>query len=99
MGEFLLQPSELAKLGVILALAHYLATREERQWSSILTPIAVALILAPAVVLIYLQPNLSTALSLLVIGGVMLIMGGLPVRHMILLGIAAIGGGGSGVAI
>ena len=90
LGDFLLQPSELAKLGVIVALAHFLATREARgRLGSILTPIAVALILAPAVVLIYLQPNLSTALSLVVIGGLMLIMAGMPIRHMILLGVAA----------
>jgi rod shape determining protein RodA len=76
IGEFLFQPSELVKLGVILALAHYLSSRQE-QADSILTPIFALLLIAPAVVLIYLQPNLSTALALLVIGIVMLVVGGL----------------------
>jgi rod shape determining protein RodA len=91
LGDYLLQPSELAKLAVIVALAHFLATREARgRMGSILTPIVALLMLAPAVVLIYLQPNLSTALSLLAIGGVMLVMAGMPIRHMILLGLAAV---------
>jgi rod shape determining protein RodA len=84
IGEFLFQPSELVKLGVILALAQYLSSREERA-ESILTPLVAVMLIAPAVVLIYLQPNLSTALSLLVIGVVMLIVGGLRWRHALLL--------------
>ena len=91
IGEFLFQPSELVKLGVILALAHYLSSHEERA-ESIFTPMVALVILAPAVVLIYLQPNLSTALALLAIGGVMLVVGGLRWRHALLL---AVGGAAS----
>ena len=98
LGDFLLQPSELTKLGVIVVLAHFLATREARgRMGSILTPIAVALILAPAVALIYLQPNLGTALSLRCHRRVDADYGGMPLRHMILLGVGGGGGGGSGV--
>jgi rod shape determining protein RodA len=42
-------------------------------------------------VLIYLQPNFSTALTLVVIGGVMLVIGGLRWRHALFLGALAIG--------
>ncbi|MGC8782229.1 MAG: FtsW/RodA/SpoVE family cell cycle protein, partial [Anaerolineae bacterium] len=63
VGEFLLQPSELIKLGVILVVAHYLSAREQKM-ESFLTPLVGILLLAPAVVLIYLQPNLGTALVL-----------------------------------
>jgi rod shape determining protein RodA len=91
LGEFFLQPSELTKIAVILALAHYLAKREERM-DSFLTPLGALLLLAPAVVLIYLQPSLGTALSVVVIGGVMLVMGGLRLRHALVLGAVAIGG-------
>jgi rod shape determining protein RodA len=93
IGEFLFQPSELVKLGVILALAQYLSSHQERA-ESILTPVVALILIAPAVVLIYVQPNLSTALSLLVIGLVMLIAGGLRWRHALLLTIA---GGASAV--
>jgi rod shape determining protein RodA len=95
IGEFLFQPSELVKLGVILALAQYLSSREERA-ESILTPVVAFMLIAPAVVLIYLQPNLSTSLSLLIIGVVMLVVGGLRWRHALLLIIA--GGASTGFA-
>jgi rod shape determining protein RodA len=84
IGDFLFQPSELVKIGLIMALAYYLSSHEERA-DSILTPLVALIILAPAVVLIYLQPNLSTALSLLVIGGVMLVIGGLRWHHALFL--------------
>jgi rod shape determining protein RodA len=91
LGDFLLQPSELAKLGAILALAQLLSSREARgRLESIMTPLIAIVILIPAVVLVYLQPNLSTALSLLVIAGVMLVMGGMPLRHVLLLALVAI---------
>lgn len=89
LGEFLLQPSELIKLGVILALAHYLSAREERM-ESFLTPVVGLLILAPAILLIYLQPNLGTALVLVVIGATMFFVGGLRWRHVLVLGILAV---------
>lgn len=85
IGEFFLQPSELTKIALILALAHYLSDREERM-ESFLTPVTALAILAPAVVLIYLQPNLSTAMSVLAIGLVMLLVSGLRLRHTLLLG-------------
>ena len=90
LGDFLLQPSELAKLGAILALAQLLSSREARgRLESIVTPLMAVVMLIPAVMLVYLQPNLSTALSLLVIAGVMLVMGGMPLRHVLLLAVAA----------
>jgi rod shape determining protein RodA len=45
--------------------------------------LASLVILAPAVTLIYLQPNLGTALSLLAIGGMMLLVGGLRWRQVV----------------
>lgn len=93
LGEFLLQPSELIKLGVILVLAHYLSAREAKM-ESFLTPLLGILLLAPAVALIFLQPNLGTALVLLVIGGAMFFVAGLRWRH-----IAALAGLAVGAAI
>jgi rod shape determining protein RodA len=89
IGDFLFQPSELIKIAVILALAHFLSSHQERD-ESILTPLMALLILAPAVVLIYLQPNLSTALIILSIGAVMLIVSGLRWRHALLLAIGSV---------
>lgn len=95
LGEFLLQPSELIKLGVILVLAHFLSAREEKM-ESFFTPLLGILLLAPAVVLIFLQPNLGTALVLLVIGGTMFFVGGLRWRHIVVLsGLAAAAAAGA----
>lgn len=91
MGEFLLQPSELMKLGVILTLAYFLSTRQAKM-ESFLTPLIAALLLAPAVVLIYLQPNLGTALSLVFIGAAMLFVGGLRWRHALLMVLTVVAG-------
>jgi rod shape determining protein RodA len=89
IGDFLFQPSELVKIGMILALAYYLSSHEERA-ESVLTPLVAIAIMAPAVALIYLQPNLSTALALLVIGGVMLVVGGLRWRHAMVLAVVGV---------
>ncbi len=83
VGDFLLQPSELIKLGVILVLAHYLAAREAKM-ESFLTPLLGILLLAPAVVLIFLQPNLGTALVLIVIAAAMFFVAGLRWRHILM---------------
>jgi rod shape determining protein RodA len=89
LGEFFLQPSELTKIGVILMLAQFLSAWEERI-ESLVMPLLAILLLVPAVVLIYLQPNLGTALVLLAIGGAMLFAGGLRWRHILLLFAAAV---------
>jgi rod shape determining protein RodA len=89
VGELYFQPSELIKIGMILALARYLSAHEERM-GSFITPFAGLLLLAPAVVLVYLQPSLGTALVLLVIGATMLLVSGLRWRHLLVMGAAAV---------
>lgn len=92
IGEFFLQPSEMTKLALILALAHYLSRREGKM-GSLLTPLGALAIMAPAVILVYLQPNLGTALAMVAIGTMMLLVSGLRVHHAVLFsGIAAAGG-------
>jgi rod shape determining protein RodA len=89
VGEYFLQPSELIKLGIILVLARYLAANEHRM-GNLLVPIGALLVLAPALVLIYMQPNLGTTLSLVVIGAAMLFVGGLRWYQIILFGGSAV---------
>ncbi|HEX9115827.1 MAG TPA: rod shape-determining protein RodA [Anaerolineae bacterium] len=90
LGELFLQPSELIKLAVILLLAQYLADREETM-HRLTTPFGAILIIVPAVVMIYLQPNLGTALCVLVIGAVLLMTGGLRwYQAIVFLGLAAL---------
>ena len=85
LGLFPMQPSELAKVLMILILARYLAARDGRM-GSFFNVLLAFLILLPPVVLIYLQPDLGTAIVLLVIGGVMILLSGMRLLHITILG-------------
>jgi cell division protein FtsW len=82
VGTLGLQPSELAKLACILFSALMLERRmhriEDVRYS--LTPIA--LIVGATASLILVQPDLGTAVSLLLIVGVMVFAAGLPYRYL-----------------
>jgi len=82
------QPSEFAKLATILALARYLAApaTDPRANSTLLVT---GLLVAAPFVLIAVEPDLGTALSLLPVAGVLLIVAGVPWRK---LGVMALAG-------
>jgi rod shape determining protein RodA len=77
LGPLQLQPSELMKIALVLALARYLHGLEpgaiSRPFNLVL---AVAMIAAP-VVLVLMQPNLGTAMLLALCGGLLLFLTGL----------------------
>ncbi len=88
------QPSELAKLGLILVLAWY-GARWQRQMQSfrrgLLLP---GLILVVPVGLIFVEPDWGTAILLAVVGGLMLLLAGARWRYVLppaLLAVAALG--------
>ena len=89
LGFFYFQPSELAKLTFMLALAHYLMHRENfRQLWGLLVPFLIALI---PVGLILREPDLGTSLVFLPVLFVMLFAAGARPRHLcfgIALGVA-----------
>lgn len=78
---FDLQPSELAKLIIIISLARHLAGREGN-FEHITSVIPAFLHVAPPMVLIFLQPDLGTALVFFAILFGMLFMAGAKVRHL-----------------
>ncbi|MGE5602686.1 MAG: rod shape-determining protein RodA [Nitrososphaerales archaeon] len=92
VGEFFLQPSELTKIALILALAHFLSSREEKM-ESIFTPILAFGMLVPAVALIFWQPNLGTALIVVAVGAIMIAVAGLRWRHAAFFGALAAAAG------
>lgn len=64
LGVIRLQPSEMMKIGVIMALARYYHSRsfeEARRWFTLLVPFA---IIATPVALVLKQPDLGTALMI-----------------------------------
>jgi rod shape determining protein RodA len=83
LGIIRLQPSELMKLGIILALARFydqLPSGEVRRFSAIWP--ALLAIAAPAA-LVMLQPDLGTALMITAGGLVVMFLAGLPLRLFI----------------
>jgi len=83
------QPSELAKLALILALAGAMHERPLRAPLSYVRPIA--LLLVP-LALVVVEPDLGTALVIVAIGAGMMLVRGIPWRHLavivVLIGVA-----------
>ncbi len=86
-GGFQLQPAELAKFGIIVALAGYLHSHrgEMDPWKLTVT---LALGAAP-IALVMLQPDLGTVMVLGLIVITMLAVGGAKLTHLLVLGLFA----------
>ncbi len=89
IGGFGVQPSELAKLALIVFAAAQLDRRMERLNASVgaLAPIGALTVVATA--LIVLQPDFGTALAILVIVGTMVFTAGLHYRYIVGLALVA----------
>lgn len=86
IASFNIQPAELAKPLLILSLGRFLADREEERDSFRPVLLAFIYLLLPAA-LIFLQPNLSTAVVILAIGTGMLFAWGIRLRHLFTVGL------------
>ena len=78
LGFFDLQPSELMKLALVLVLARYfhgLSPEQVRRPVDLLLPLA---LIAVPVVLVLLQPNLGTALLMILASGAIFFAAGVP---------------------
>ncbi|MGP8206896.1 MAG: putative lipid II flippase FtsW [Acidimicrobiales bacterium] len=90
-GSFQFQPSELAKLALVLFAADVLARREGKgNWRYRTVPVLV--VMTTFVLLIMRQPDMGTAVVVCCAGAAVLFASGMPVRAMALLGV----GGGLG---
>ncbi|MCF7837042.1 MAG: rod shape-determining protein RodA [Candidatus Marinimicrobia bacterium] len=83
------QPSEFAKLGLILMGAFFLS-RPGRDLESPWVPLQVLLLLGPPFVLIMKQPDLGTAMVLVPIAVAQLWVAGVPVRYLLRWALAAV---------
>ena len=80
LSGFSVQPSELAKLALIFFLAYFLERRKGRVNDIPFTLIPIGVIVALLAGLIVLQPDLGTAVALLITSAVLLFVAGLDLR-------------------
>ena len=90
------QPSEFAKVAVILYLATFLSSHRENLNSLSKGTFPAIIVIGAPTLLVFLQPDISAALTIAVIGGVMLFISGGNMKHigviLFLLIIFAVGG-------
>ena len=81
VGSFTMQPSELAKLGLLLVLAQVLGS--DRSWPRrLVTALVVA---ALPIALVVTEPDLSTAAVLCAVTASMLVLGRIPLKALALI--------------
>ncbi len=83
IGPFSLQPSELMKVAIVLALARYYHQLDPRRTGSLLwTMPPLAMVVAP-VALVMHQPDLGTAMLILMAGLTIMFLAGLRWRYIV----------------
>ena len=86
MGALSFQPAELAKLAVVLFLAYHIERRGERM-NELQALFPALLLLGWFGFLILIQPDLGTAVTLVLAGGVMLFVAGVRTRYFVVLAV------------
>lgn len=97
IGSLTLQPSEIAKLAVILSFALIICRNRGKMKTFKYGILPFALILAAIVGLLILEPHFSASIIIIAIGGVMIFLGGARLGWFI--GAAALAGGGIAVLL
>jgi rod shape determining protein RodA len=93
LGFIQIQPSELAKIAVVVTVAAFLSERKGEP-SALDVVISIALVAVPSA-LIFLEPDLGTMMVMVVLLAALLLVGGSRFRHffvLILVGLALVGG-------
>jgi cell division protein FtsW len=81
LGALSFQPAELAKLAVILFLAYHIERRGERVNEFLPSLFPALLLLGWFAFLVYIQPDLGTAATIVATAGVMLYLAGVRLRY------------------
>jgi rod shape determining protein RodA len=92
LGPVSLQPSEIMKIGIVLALARYYHDLDPRRSGTVLWIIPPFLMIVAPVALIMHQPDLGTAMLIMLAGVCIMFLGGLLWRIIAAGAIVAIGG-------
>jgi rod shape determining protein RodA len=92
IGPISLQPSELMKIAIVLALARYYHQLDPRRTGTILWIVPPFLMIVAPVALIMHQPDLGTAMLVLLAGLTLMFLGGLLWRVIVAGVVIAVGG-------
>jgi rod shape determining protein RodA len=92
LGPVSLQPSELMKIGIVLALARYYHQLDPRKTGTVLWIVPPFLMIVAPVALVMHQPDLGTSMLILFSGVIIMFLGGLLWRIIAAGAIVAIGG-------
>ena len=84
LGAIKIQPSEIAKISIILALARYFHDINIRDYGKVLYSIFALLIAMPIIILTVIQPDLGTAVMQMLIVAVIIFLAGLRIWLLIL---------------
>ena len=91
-----IQPSEFAKVAVILYLAYFLSSKQESLNSFAKGTFPTLIVIGVPTLLVFLQPDISASITIAVIGGIMLFISGGNMKHfgiiLFLMFIAGLGG-------
>ncbi len=90
LGALSFQPAEAAKFAVVLFLAAHLERRAERVNEFLTSLFPALLLLGWFAFLIFIQPDLGSAATLVLIGATLLFLGGVRLRAFALLGLVAL---------
>ncbi len=83
LGPFRLQPSEIAKFSIVVFLASYLTRKDDQLddwWQGLFPALSVIGVYA---LLIVREPDLGTAMAVVLVAGIMLMVGGLGWRYIV----------------
>jgi rod shape determining protein RodA len=90
IGLFNLQPSELVKVAMVLALARYFSARSYEQIGNPLYLIPPVLIVFVPAAMVLKQPDLGTAILMVAVGGAMFFLAGVRIWKFIVVIVAAL---------
>jgi cell division protein FtsW len=88
-GPIQFQPSELMKLAIVLYVARYLADHPKRMQGLRQAIAPILIVVGPACLLIVVEPDLGTTLVIAFTITALLIVAGMPLRHLAVLALVA----------
>jgi len=83
LGPLSLQVAELAKVAIIIYVAHYLTKNPQENGNFFHGVVKPFLVIAPIIVLILIQPDLGTSVVIIALVMAMLFLGGIRMRYLL----------------